>query len=138
MLTNTFLISLYKTIWGTIPAIGVALLIHEGRSLWLNRIVQTLSYMPHFLSYVIIYGIAIAFLSETSGLVNRWVVEAGGNGIPFLTSTAYFRSVLVGTDVWKDLGWGLSFIWQPCPALMLRFMKQPASTAREGFAGSGM
>ncbi|MBW4084323.1 sugar ABC transporter permease [Paenibacillus sp. S150] len=106
LLTNTFLISLYKTIWGTIPAIGVALLIHEGRSLWLNRIVQTLSYMPHFLSYVIIYGIAIAFLSETSGLVNRWVVEAGGNGIPFMTSTAYFRSVLVGTDVWKDLGWG--------------------------------
>jgi putative aldouronate transport system permease protein len=106
LLTNTFLISLYKTIWGTLPAIGVAILIHEGRSLWLNRVVQTLSYMPHFLSYVIIYGISLAFLSETSGLINRWVVEAGGNSIPFLTSTSYFRSVLVGTDVWKDLGWG--------------------------------
>lgn len=106
LLTNTFLISLYKTVWGTLPAIGVAILIHEGRSLWLNRIVQTLSYMPHFLSYVIIYGISLAFLSETSGLINRWVVEAGGNSIPFLTSTSYFRSVLVGTDVWKDLGWG--------------------------------
>ena len=106
LLTNTFVISLYKTVWGTIPAIGVAILIHEGRSLWLNRVVQTLSYMPHFLSYVIIYGIALAFFSETTGLINRWVVDAGGTGIPFLTSTSYFRSILVGTDVWKDLGWG--------------------------------
>ncbi|SDS38110.1 carbohydrate ABC transporter membrane protein 1, CUT1 family [Paenibacillaceae bacterium GAS479] len=106
LLTNTFLISFYKTVWGTVLAIFVAVLIHEGRIPWLNRIVQTLSYMPHFLSYVIIYGIAIAFFSETSGLINRWIVENGGSSIPFLSSESYFRSVLVGTDVWKDLGWG--------------------------------
>ncbi|OXM13544.1 ABC transporter permease [Paenibacillus herberti] len=106
LLTNTFLISFYKTVWGTFLAIFVAVLIHEGRIPWLNRIVQTLSYMPHFLSYVIIYGIAIAFFSETSGLINRLIVENGGSAIPFLSSESYFRSVLVGTDVWKDLGWG--------------------------------
>ncbi len=106
LITNTFLISFYKLLWGMIPAIFVAILLQEGRVMWLNRIVQTLSYMPHFLSWVIIYGICIAFLSETSGLVNRLAVDSGHAAIPFLTSTELFRSVLVGTDVWKDMGWG--------------------------------
>lgn len=106
LLTNTFLISLYKIIWHMAPSIIVAVLIQEGRISWLNRLVQTLSYMPHFLSWVIIYGISIAFFSETSGLFNRWLVESGHSAIPFLTSTNLFRSLLVGSDVWKDLGWG--------------------------------
>ncbi len=106
LLSNTFLISIYKMVWGMVPSIVLAILIHEGRILWLNRLVQTLSYMPHFLSWVIIYGIGIAFFSETSGLINRWMTEAGHSAIPFLTSTDLFRGVLVGTDVWKDLGWG--------------------------------
>lgn len=106
LLTNTFLISVYKMFWGIIPSIVLAILIHEGRVLWLNRVIQTLSYMPHFLSWVIIYGISIAFFSETSGLINRWLVESGHSTIPFLSSTGLFRTVLVGTDVWKDLGWG--------------------------------
>lgn len=106
LLTNTFLISVYKMFWGIIPSIVLAILIHEGRVLWLNRVIQTLSYMPHFLSWVIIYGISIAFFSETSGLINRWLAESGHSTIPFLSSTGLFRTVLVGTDVWKDLGWG--------------------------------
>jgi putative aldouronate transport system permease protein len=106
LIKNTFLISLYKLVWGMLPSILVAILLHEGRILWLNRLVQTLSYMPHFLSWVIIYGIAIAFLSESSGLLNRWLTEGGLQTIPFLTSTELFRGVLVSTDMWKDLGWG--------------------------------
>lgn len=106
LLTNTFLISLYKLFWGLILSVLVAILFHECRVRWLVRISQTLSYMPHFLSWVIIYGICIAFLSESSGLINRWITESGGESIPFLTSTELFRSVLVGSDTWKDLGWG--------------------------------
>ena len=67
---------------------------------------QTLTYMPHFLSWVIIYGILLAFLSQNGGLINRWIVEAGGESIPFLTSPQYFRSLLVGSEVWQNLGWG--------------------------------
>jgi putative aldouronate transport system permease protein len=106
LIMNTFLISIYKLFWGTLLPISVAILIHEGRMPRLNRIVQTLSYMPHFLSWVIIYGICLAFLSETTGLFNRWLVEWGFEAIPFLSSTELFRGVLIGSDVWKDLGWG--------------------------------
>lgn len=106
LLANTFLISLYKLVFGMIPPIMLAITLHECRIGWLKRFVQTLSYMPHFLSWVIIYGILLAFLSETSGLINRLLVESGGNAIPFLSSTEWFRSVLVASDIWQNLGWG--------------------------------
>lgn len=72
----------------------------------MKRWVQTLSYMPHFLSWVIIFGITLAFMSESTGLINRWLEESTGSTIGFLTSTDWFRPVLIGTDVWKDAGWG--------------------------------
>lgn len=106
IIRNTILISLYKVLFGTIPPIALAILFNECRSRWLRRWVQTLSYMPHFLSWVIIYGIVIALLSETSGVVNRWIVDAGGHAIPFITSTQYFRGLLVGSDIWQNIGWG--------------------------------
>lgn len=106
LVTNTFLISIYKLIFGTIPPILLALLLNETRVKWFKSLVQTLSYMPHFLSWIIIYGISLALLSENSGIINKWIVSSGGNSIPFLTSTDYFRSILVGTEIWQNLGWG--------------------------------
>lgn len=106
LLGNTVLISLYKIIFGMIPPIALAILLNECRYKWLKSIVQTLSYMPHFLSWVIIYGILVVLLSENSGIVNRWIMEAGGESIPFLSSTDWFRSVLVGSDIWQNTGWG--------------------------------
>lgn len=105
LLSNTLLISLYKLAFGMAPGIILAILIHECRSSWLKRWVQTLSYMPHFLSWIIIYGISLAFLSETSGLFNRWIVGAGWSSVPFMNAVEWFRSVLVGMEIWKDLGW---------------------------------
>jgi putative aldouronate transport system permease protein len=58
------------------------------------------------LSWVIIYGILTAFLSQSTGLVNRWLVEWGIDAIPFLQSTDWFRSILVGSDIWQNAGWG--------------------------------
>lgn len=106
LFSNTLLISCYKLIFGTVPSILLAILLNESRSVFLKRWIQTLSYMPHFLSWVIVYGIAIAFLSETNGLVNRWIGDLGYEVIPFLNASEWFRSILVGTDIWKDLGWG--------------------------------
>ncbi|MFD0716651.1 ABC transporter permease [Paenibacillus sp. GCM10027626] len=106
LLTNTVVISFYKLIFGIIPPILMALLFNECRVRWFKTVVQTLTYMPHFLSWVIIYGILLALMSQTSGLLNRWIEEAGLTSIPFLTSTDYFRSILVGSEIWKDLGWG--------------------------------
>jgi len=106
LLGNTFLISFYKIIFGMLPPLLLAVLLNECRSSWYRRWVQTLSYMPHFLSWVIIYGIFIALFSQTSGLFNRWIRDAGGTPVPFLTSPNTFRSVLVLSDIWQNLGWG--------------------------------
>lgn len=106
LLTNTLLISVYKLLFGMIPPIVLAVLLNECRVRWLKGFVQTLSYMPHFLSWVIIYGILIVLLSQNSGILNRWIVEAGGTAIPFLSSPEWFRTVLVGSEVWQNLGWG--------------------------------
>lgn len=106
LITNTVLISFYKLIFGIVPPIIFALLLHECRLMWYKRIVQTLSYMPHFLSWVIIYGILLAFLSESTGLLNRWLSDVGVGPINFLTSLDWFRTVLVGSDIWQNMGWG--------------------------------
>lgn len=106
LLSNTLIISLYKLLWGVLPHIVLAIALNECRHYWFRSVIQTLTYMPHFLSWVIIFGIMLAFFSQSGGLVNRWMVEAGGTSIPFLTSTEYFRTLLVGSDMWKDLGWG--------------------------------
>jgi putative aldouronate transport system permease protein len=106
LLVNTFVISIYKLIFGMAPPIVMALLLNECRVRWFKSLVQTLTYMPHFLSWVIIYGILIALLSQNSGLFNRWIEESGGQSIPFLTSTDYFRTILVSSEIWQNLGWG--------------------------------
>jgi putative aldouronate transport system permease protein len=106
LMANTLLISLYKLLFGMVPPLLLAILLNECRASWFRRIIQTLSYMPHFLSWVIIYGVLLALFSQSSGLINRWIVEGGGRALPFLTSPNYFRSLLVGSDIGQNLGWG--------------------------------
>jgi putative aldouronate transport system permease protein len=106
LLINTFLISFYRIVFGLLPPILLAILLQECRVPLMKSFAQTVTYMPHFLSWVIVYGICLAFLSQTNGLVNKWITEAGGLSIPFLTSTQWFRSVLVGSDIWQSTGWG--------------------------------
>lgn len=106
LLINTITISFYRLLFGTVPPILMVLLFNECRTNWFRNLIQTISYMPHFLSWVIIYGILLAFLSQSSGLLNRWIVEWGWNAIPFLQSTDWFRSILIGSDIWQNAGWG--------------------------------
>ncbi len=106
LIGNTLLISVYKIVWSALPQIALAVLLFECRSLWFRGTIQTLSYMPHFLSWVIINGLAVAFLSSSNGLVNKTLEKIGLHSIPFLTSNDWFRGLLVASDVWKDLGWG--------------------------------
>jgi putative aldouronate transport system permease protein len=71
-----------------------------------KRVLQTVVYMPHFLSWVIIGGIAIGILSPSTGLVNNMIEALGLDSIYFLGEESYIRSILVGAGVWKDSGWG--------------------------------
>ncbi|WP_022919434.1 ABC transporter permease [Ruania albidiflava] len=106
LIRNTLVISVYKLVFGTVAAIGVALLFNECRVRWFRRWVQTLSYMPHFLSWVVVYGVAVALLSQSTGYLNTFFRQTFGDTVPFLTSTEWFRTVLVTSDIWKDIGWG--------------------------------
>jgi putative aldouronate transport system permease protein len=99
------LISFYKiAILFPIP-IAVALFLNEVSKMWFKRSVQTIIYLPHFLSWVIIAGLFINILSPSSGLVNRAIEAFGGQPISFLLDNDWFRSVVVFTAGWKESGW---------------------------------
>lgn len=103
---NTLLISLYKLIWGFPGPIILALMLNEVRHMLYKRGVQTLVYLPHFLSWVIIGGILINVLSPATGIVNQFLGMLGLEPVFFLGSQEWFRTVLVVSDIWKEAGWG--------------------------------
>lgn len=105
VLTNTILISLYKLIYGFPSPILLALLLNELRKALFKRTIQTVLYLPHFLSWVIAGGLIINFLSPSSGIVNEVIQSFGGEPIFFLQEKQYFRSIIVGTGIWKEVGW---------------------------------
>lgn len=103
---NTVSISLWKLAVGMFPSLIFALAVSECRHRNFARVVQTVSYLPHFLSWVVVYGIATAMLSVNRGVVNDIIKKLGGEAIPFLNSNQYFKGVIIGTDLWKGIGWG--------------------------------
>ena len=105
LIKNTFIISFSKIFLGIPLAIALAILLNECKSLKLKRVVQTLTYMPHFLSWVVIYGMCFILFSETNGLINDWIRTLTGNAIPVLTEPKMFRNMIIGTDIWKTTGW---------------------------------
>jgi len=106
LISNTIIISLLKLILGMPMAIILALCIYETAFKRLARFVQTISYLPHFLSWVIMFGILLVMLSPGEGLINEAIKASGGEPIAFLYSPEWFRAVVVGSDIWKDTGWG--------------------------------
>lgn len=105
VLRNTLLIGIYKLIFYFPSGIIFAILLSELRSRWFKRTVQTVSYLPHFVSWVILGGLFLQFLSPTTGPVNMLLKLVGIKPIFFLADTAWFRSVLVITGIWKEAGW---------------------------------
>jgi len=106
LISNTVIFSLLKLVLGMPMAVILALCIYETAFKRLARFVQTISYLPHFLSWVIMFGILLVMLSPGDGLVNEAIKAGGGKPIAFLYSPDWFRVVVVGSDIWKDTGWG--------------------------------
>ncbi len=106
VITNTITISIGKLLVGVLPPIIFALAVSECRSRRFTKVVQTVSYLPHFLSWVVVYGICTTMLSEGTGVINHFLTSMGMKQIPFLTSNKYFQGTLIGSDLWKSLGWG--------------------------------
>lgn len=105
VLTNTLLISLYKIVILFPIPIFIAVLLNEVAKMWFKRVVQTIIYLPHFLSWVIIAGLFVNILSPSTGIVNQVISFFGGEPINFFMDNDYFRSVVVATAGWKEAGW---------------------------------
>ena len=105
LMRNTFLLSFYSLLWGFPLAIFLALMINELRWLRFKKIVQTISYLPHFLSIVIVAGIIRNILSTDGGLLNTIINAFGRQPIYFLGDPKYFRSIFVISGVWQSIGW---------------------------------
>jgi putative aldouronate transport system permease protein len=107
LISNTLVISTAKLIFGLPPAIILALALSEIRHFpRLARLTQTMSYLPHFLSWIVIFGILLGLFSPSTGLVNSAISNAGGQPIGFLTDPNWFRVIVVSSDIWKETGWG--------------------------------
>ncbi len=105
LLRNTLVISLYQLLFSLPAPIILAVLLNELRNVAFKRSVQTVLYLPHFLSWVIIGGLGYMLLSPQTGLVNQWMTQSGGTPIHFLQEAGYFRPIIVLSSIWKDMGW---------------------------------
>ncbi len=102
---NTIEINLLRLLFGFPAPIVLAILLNEVRHKLFKRSIQTIVYLPHFISWVTIAGIIFSLLSN-EGLVNKIITAFGGEIVNFRTSKAMFRPLLVLSGIWKEAGWG--------------------------------
>lgn len=105
LMRNTLLINLYDLLVGFTFTVILALLINEVTSRRYKRIVQTVLYMPHFISVVVLAGLVVSFLSP-SGLINNMISLLGGEPIRFMQEKSWYRTIFVFSGIWQDSGWG--------------------------------
>jgi putative aldouronate transport system permease protein len=108
VLRNTLAMSVINLTLGFVCSIGFALLLNEVRHLLAKKFVQTVSYLPHFLSWIIVTGIVQTVLSTDTGIINQVLVGLHIIDAPinFFAETKYFWGIVGVTNVWKEVGWG--------------------------------
>lgn len=105
LVRNTLLLNMYTIIFYFPAPILLALLLNEIRFTGFKRVVQSISYLPHFLSTVVVTGMLVNFLA-TDGLINQIIASLGFNKIQFLMMPEWFRTIYISSDVWQKIGWG--------------------------------
>ncbi|GGF80809.1 sugar ABC transporter permease [Paenibacillus albidus] len=105
ILKNTLVISLTSLVFGFPAPIILALLINEVKSRFFSRFVQTVTYMPHFISLVVVCGLIIDFTRDT-GIVNSIIGPFGGDKVTMLNNPDYFVPIYVSSEIWQEIGWG--------------------------------
>ena len=106
LLGNTLWISLLNIVFYFPAPIMLALLLNELRVSWYKRSIQTLVYIPHFLSWVIAYSIFYMMLTTDGGIVNLLIEQLGGEKLAFLSDKGWFRPLVIIQSIWKETGWG--------------------------------
>jgi len=104
-LRNTFLLGFYKLIFGFPAPIILALLLNELKHIVFKRFVQTVSYLPHFISNVVVASMVLMFLSPSSGIVNHLIQLFGMQPINFMVKPEMFRGIYVLSEIWQHTGW---------------------------------
>ena len=105
LLRNTLLLSVYGIIFGFPAPIILALLLNEIKSTKFKKAVQTITYLPHFISLVVVTGIIKEFCQST-GLINDIIVALGGSRSALLQNPDLYRTIYIVSDIWQGVGWG--------------------------------
>ena len=104
-LKNTLFISIGELIFGFPMPIIFALMLNELRGLRYKKFVQTTTYLPHFISMVVICGMVVDFFS-TDGIASILISHLGGANMNYIGQPEYFRSIFIGSGIWQGVGWG--------------------------------
>lgn len=105
LMSNTISINIQSLVLGFPAPIIFALLLNEIRKQHFKRVVQTFTYIPHFISLVVMCGIIRDFFSG-DGVINQLVATLGLESLPFFTDPKYFQAIYIWTDIWQGFGWG--------------------------------
>jgi len=106
LVRNTLVLGLLKMIFAFPSSIILALLINELRVGPFKKTIQTLSYLPYFISWVIVASIMYLLLSTDYGMLNNFLIKLGIGKVDWYTSPQYWRAILTITTIWKNMGWG--------------------------------
>lgn len=105
LVRNTLLLNIYGLLWGFPAPIILALLLNELRNERFKKAIQNISYLPHFISTVVVCGMIVNFLAS-DGLFSQIVTFFGGTPKQYLMYPEYFRTIYVGSGIWQGMGWG--------------------------------
>ena len=105
LVRNTLLINLYDLVFNFPAAIILALLLNEVQNRRFKKITQTITYLPYFVSSVVIASMVVQFLSPSSGIVNNVIAAMGGERQYFMTQPGAFRTIYTLMQLWKNIGW---------------------------------
>ena len=106
LLRNTLVLSVYQLAAGFPLPIILALMLNQVPSRGFKKLVQTVTYAPHFISVVVVVGMLFVFLSPRAGVVNHIIDFLGGNRVLFMGRAEWFRHLYVWSGVWQRTGWG--------------------------------
>ena len=105
LLSNTLSLSLLNLIFFFPAPIIIALFLNEVRVKVFRRTIQTVTYMPHFVSWVVVVSITVLLFGTQDGALNQWLVNNGMNRMEIMTKSAFFRPLYVFLNIWKETGW---------------------------------
>lgn len=105
VVSNTIILGLYDLIFVFPASIILALLLNEVRHRMFKRTVQSITYIPHFISVVVVVGMLVDFLA-VDGLINHLIAYFGGKPISFMRLPEWFRTIYISSAIWQGVGWG--------------------------------